>query len=232
MHTRPLPLIAAGVLLTVLTACGEDPDPATEAADAAAEASEPTTTGDTAECIYPEAAFGAAGEVSPPPEQAPAEGEVEVTLTTTVGDLELALDAGSTPCTVNSFVSLVEQGWLDDTECHRLTTRGIFVLQCGDPTATGTGGPGYSFSDELTGDETYPAGTLAMANSGPDTNGSQFFVVYEDSQLPPLYTVFGRVDDDSLALVQKVARKGTDEANGPGDGAPRVPVAIEQAEVA
>ena len=112
-------------------------------------------------------------------------------------------------------MSLAEQGYFDATPCHRLTTQGIFVLQCGDPTGTGTGGPGYSFDDELSGDETYPAGTLAMANAGPNTNGSQFFIVYEDTQLPPAYAVFGTVDEAGIKIVQEVAEKGTDT------GAPR-----------
>ena len=128
-------------------------------------------------------------------------------------------------------MSLAEQGYFDATECHRLTTAGIFVLQCGDPTATGSGGPGYSFADELTGEETYPAGTLAMANAGPDTNGSQFFIVYGDTQLPPAYTVFGTVDEAGVKLVEEVAAEGTDNANGQGDGAPNQAVEIESVTV-
>ncbi len=83
------------------------------------------------------------------------------------------------------------------------------MLQCGDPTGTGTGGPGYSFDDELSGKETYPAGTLAMANAGPNTNGSQFFIVYDDTQLPPAYAVFGQLDAASVKIVAEVAEKGT-----------------------
>jgi len=132
---------------------------------------------------------------------------------------------------VNSFVSLAEQGYLDDTTCHRLTTAasGISVLQCGDPTGTGMGGPGYSFADELSGSEKYPAGTLAMANAGPDTNGSQFFIVYGDTPLPPAYTVFGTVDDDGLKVVEEIAAKGAE--NGAPDGPPAEPVNIETATV-
>ena len=147
-----------------------------------------------------------------------------VTIKTNAGEIPATLDADATPCTVNSFVSLADQGYFDDTTCHRLTTQGIYVLQCGDPTATGSGGPGYSFEDELSGDETYEAGTLAMANAGPDTNGSQFFIVYDDSQLPPSYAVFGHVDDDGLAVVKEIAAKGTD-SGGP-DGAPKEAVEI------
>src|SRR5690606_21777336 len=111
-----------------------------------------------------------------PPAEPTASGTVPATIRTSAGDLAVSLDADAAPCTVNSFLSLAQQGYFDETPCHRLTTSGIFVLQCGDPTGTGTGGPGYEFPDELTGSETYPAGTLAMANAGPDTNGSQFFV--------------------------------------------------------
>jgi peptidyl-prolyl cis-trans isomerase B (cyclophilin B) len=143
-----------------------------------------------------------------------------------VGAFNLTLDAQATPCTVNSFVSLAGQGYYDGTTCHRMTTEGILVLQCGDPTATGSGGPGYAFADELTGSETYPAGTLAMANAGPNTNGSQFFIVYGETPLPPNYTVFGSVDEATVGAIQQVAQDGTDDANGPGDGAPNTPVDI------
>ena len=148
-----------------------------------------------------------------------------VTITTGVGELKTTLDAAKTPCTVNSFLSLAEQGYFDGTTCHRLTTDGIFVLQCGDPSAKGTGGPGYSFADELSGSEAYPAGTLAMANAGPNTNGSQFFIVYADTSLPPKYTVFGHLDEASTAIVADVAAAGTE--NGGPDGAPKTPVMIE-----
>ena len=135
-------------------------------------------------CSYPADSQSGAKDVDAPEEKPQAKGTVEATVATTAGDLAVTLDADRAPCTVNSFLSLAAQKYFDDTECHRLTTEGIFVLQCGDPTGTGSGGPGYSFADELDGSETYPAGTLAMANSGPDTNGSQFFVVYDDSSLP------------------------------------------------
>jgi peptidyl-prolyl cis-trans isomerase B (cyclophilin B) len=149
---------------------------------------------------------------------------VTATVTTSLGDLTFTLDADRTPCTVNSFVSLAEQGYFDGTKCHRLTTQGIYVLQCGDPTGTGMGGPGYSFDDELTGKETYGPGTLAMANAGPNTNGSQFFIVYGNSPLPPAYTVFGKVDADGLKVVKDIAAKGTD--TGSPDGAPKDEVDI------
>jgi peptidyl-prolyl cis-trans isomerase B (cyclophilin B) len=222
MTTRSLALLAATLLALPLAACGSGTNNVAE--DPSSEQTVATT-----ECTYEETGTAASKDVDPPDSEAVAEGELPVTLHTSIGDLGLTLDAERTPCTANSFVSLAEQGWFDGTECHRLTTRGIFVLQCGDPTGTGTGGPGYSFADELTGKEKYPAGTLAMANSGEDTNGSQFFIVYDDTQLPAFYTVFGTVDDAGLAAVRDAAGAGT--TDGGPDGTPATPVAIESATV-
>ena len=125
---------------------------------------------------------------------------VPATITTNRGVIGVTLDNGKSPCTVNSFVSLAQQGFFDDTRCHRLTAEPrLKVLQCGDPSATGAGGPGYRFANEYPTNQyrlsdpalrtpvTYPRGTVAMANAGPDTNGSQFFIVYGDSELPPTY---------------------------------------------
>ena len=179
-------------------------------------------------CDYPADQFGAAKENEPPPSAPTVAGEVTATVATTIGDMTFTLDADKAPCTVNSFVSLAQQNYFNGTHCHRMTTQGIFVLQCGDPTASGTGGPGYTIPDELDGSEAYPAGTLAMAKtSAPDSGGSQFFIVYEDTQLPPDYTVFGTVDEATVAAISQVASQGTDDSNGPGDGAPKQDVEIE-----
>jgi peptidyl-prolyl cis-trans isomerase B (cyclophilin B) len=175
-------------------------------------------------CSYTSDGSKPAKKVDLPPENANVSGDVPVVIESNAGDIPATLDADTTPCTVNSFVSLADQGYFDGTTCHRLTTQGIYVLQCGDPTASGAGGPGYSFEDELSGKETYEAGTLAMANAGPDTNGSQFFIVYKDSQLPPSYAVFGHVDDAGLKVVREIAEKGT--KTGAPDGPPKEPVEI------
>jgi len=174
-------------------------------------------------CAYVEAA-GGVREVTPPPAEAEVTGDVAAVLQTSVGDIPMTLTADRTPCTVGSFVSLAQQGYYDDSPCHRLTTSGIFVLQCGDPSGTGRGGPGYRYADELDDSETYPAGTVAMANAGPDTNGSQFFLVYEDTPLPPSYTVFGQLDEAGLAVVREVAGAGAE--GGAADGAPATAVTI------
>lgn len=154
-------------------------------------------------------------------------GRIAVELATSQGRIELSLDRARTPCAVNNFLELAANRFFNDTPCHRVTTRNLFVLQCGDPGGTGTGGPGYTFADEnlpraRTGAVTYPAGTVAMANAGPDTNGSQFFIVYEDTQLMPTWTVFGQVTD-GLDVVQGVAAAGS---RPDGDGQPKRPITI------
>ncbi|MEU6129177.1 peptidylprolyl isomerase [Saccharopolyspora sp. NPDC047091] len=155
----------------------------------------------------------------------------QVTLSTGQGAIPVTLDYAKAPCAANNFAHLAQSKYFDGTDCHRLTTtEGLKVLQCGDPTGTGSGGPGYSFADEVDSQPTYPRGTLAMANSGPNTNGSQFFIVYGDSQLPPKYTVFGTVGEPGLQVVDKVAAAGDD--TGQGDGKPKLPVHIDTAQVA
>ncbi|WP_329122816.1 peptidylprolyl isomerase [Streptomyces sp. NBC_01353] len=161
-------------------------------------------------------------------------------LKTNEGDISIAMDAAKTPRTVNSFKHLADKKYFDGTKCHRLTTDGIFVLQCGDPKGDGTGGPGYTIPDEnldslgkagANGSVTFPAGTVAMANTGqPGTGGSQFFLVYKDTKLPPSYTPFGKIDAAGLKAVQEVAKAGVE--GGAKDGAPKKPVTIEKATVA
>ena len=164
----------------------------------------------------------AAKHVQPPQtDNIATSGTVTFTLAMTGGDVTITGDRAKTPCTLNSFESLAEQKYFDGTKCHRLADSGMFMVQCGDPTGTGRGGPGYQFADELTGTETYPAGTVAMANSGPDTNGSQFFIVYGDTSLAPNYTVFGTVDAASLKVIEKMASEGHDDSWGGGTGKPK-----------
>jgi peptidyl-prolyl cis-trans isomerase B (cyclophilin B) len=139
----------------------------------------------------------------------------------------IALLADEAPCTVGSLVHLAAQGYFDGTTCHRLTTSDTLrVLQCGDPTGTGSGGPGYEFGLENVAGASYDAGTVAMARRGgdPNSNGSQFFLVYDDSQLPPEYTVFGRITD-GLDVITRIADQGT--ADGSDDGEPAEPVTID-----
>lgn len=153
----------------------------------------------------------------------------------TEADIVLELDGESAPQAVASFVTLAQGGYFDGTGCHRLVTQGIFVLQCGDPTFTGSGSPGYSFGpiENAPEDDVYPAGTVAMARRGGDAQsmGSQFFLVYEESTIPSDaaggYTVFGTITS-GLDFVQAVADAGAED--GAPDGAPATPVTIEGVE--
>lgn len=151
----------------------------------------------------------------------------QATIHTNRGNIVIDLLNSKATCTVNSFVYLASKSFFSNTHCHRLTTKGIFVLQCGDPTGTGEGGPGYKFNDENLSGAKYTAGTVAMANSGPNTNGSQFFLVYKNSlSLPASYTPFGTIVG-GLNIIQKVAKAGSDNSNGTGDGHPKEKVDIE-----
>lgn len=147
------------------------------------------------------------------------------TLRTSQGSVTFKALTDKAPCTTFSFRFLAGHDYFNRSHCHRLTTQRIFVLQCGDPTGTGSGGPGYSFPDENLEGATYPAGTVAMANAGPNTNGSQFFFVWKDTKLSPNYTPFGQVTA-GLDVLQKIAAGGEDDQNNPGDGFPNLPVNI------
>lgn len=219
VRTRLISAAVAASALLLLAGCA-----GTTATETAPSSSPTATAAASGECSF-EASGQPAVDVTPPAAatERPS-GQVQAVLQTSAGEIPLTLTGERTPCTVESFVSLAQQQYFSNTECHRLTTQGIFVLQCGDPTGTGRGGPGYRFADELDGGETYPAGTVAMANAGPDTNGSQFFLVYEDTPLPPKYTVFGQMSPEGLAVVQSIAAAGT--AGGTADGAPATPVTI------
>jgi len=163
---------------------------------------------------------------TPGPEQ-----EGTLTLATNCGEIVIEMFGDFAPATVASAAFLADTGFYNSTACHRLTTAGIFVVQCGDPAGDGTGGPGYQIPDENLppeGEANYPAGTVAMANAGPGTSGSQFFLVYEDTTLPAGYTIWGQVTD-GLDILRSVAEAGV--ANGSGDGLPAQPLVIESATV-
>ncbi len=196
----------------------------------------------------------AAKKVDEPPLDPPKGEPSQVTIATNRGDINVSLDADQAPCTVNAFLSLAKQGFYDNTHCHRLTTADLFVLQCGNPNATGkpddpkagSGGPGYYVKDELVDNDprlqpcysqtdprsgrpycTYTTGTLALANAGPDTGGSQFFLVYKDSPLPNAYTPFGRMSAAGVKVVQAIAAGGAYPADpSTGNTAPKLETVI------
>ncbi|MCS4489235.1 peptidylprolyl isomerase [Corynebacterium sp. ES2794-CONJ1] len=195
---------------------------------------------DTVSCDYAESGTAAKKVSLPDTSNIQATGTVSATMTTNSGEINLDLDRSVSPCTVNAFTHLASEGYFNDTVCHRLTTsEGLKVLQCGDPTGTGTGGPGFSFANEYPTDEAsedaatlpviYPRGTIAMANSGPDTNGSQFFLNYGDSTLPPQYTYFGKIDEAGLKTLDAIAKEGVD--GDAMDGAPAKEVKISKVTV-
>jgi peptidyl-prolyl cis-trans isomerase B (cyclophilin B) len=163
-----------------------------------------------------------------PPAATYAGGKYQATIKTNRGTIVVSLLNSKAPCTVNSFAFLATKGYFGNTPCPRLTTTGIYVLQCGDPTGTGSGGPGYQFASENLAGAKYPTGTLAMANSGtPDSNGSQFFLVYKNTPLPASYTPFGKVVS-GLGVLQTVAKAGYGPPlNQAGGGQPKESVVIE-----
>jgi peptidyl-prolyl cis-trans isomerase B (cyclophilin B) len=172
-----------------------------------------------------------ATKFSIPSYKAPAD-QVTFTFKTNCGDIVVQADGKNAPVTVFIFAVMANAGYFDKTLCHRLTTAGLYVLQCGDPTATGRGGPNFTFRDENLPAATannYPAGTVAMANSGPDTNGSQFFLVYSDTTLGPSYTRWGKITK-GLDILKAIAAAGNIVV-GSNKEYPRQTVAIESVSV-
>lgn len=254
-------LAAGALLVSTLAACGsgDDDEAATASASTSASAgSTDSTSSDGAaeqagegevRCRFGEDPQGVAGDVrvDMPAAVQPAEGTVGVTFTINGGEIPMTLDRASAPCTVAGVVSLVEAGYYDDTPCHRITVpqgpQGLAVLQCGDPTGQGTGGPGFMIQDEpptglgaaaVPGASLYPRGTVAMAKTAyPDSAGSQFFLVYADSALPPEYAVLGKVDESGMAALDAIADAGarSDDPSSPDNQVPRDTVTISKAVV-
>jgi peptidyl-prolyl cis-trans isomerase B (cyclophilin B) len=178
-------------------------------------------------CTYTASGTAARKVGIPPAKPAFKAAKYQATIKTNRGTIVLDLLNHEATCTVNSFIYLAAKHYFNNSPCHRLTTAGIYVLQCGDPTGTGSGGPGYKFANENLTGARYTQGTVAMANAGPGTNGSQFFLVYRNSlTLPASYTPFGEIVS-GLGIIQNVAKAGTDNSNGNGDGHPKEKVTIE-----
>lgn len=239
---RPLGVVLATVVVLVVIVGGiwfavtrdNTPDETVAEDTSAAETTPPETSG-------PYTSTGDAGkEVSlPDGDNIPQEGTTNVTLHTTAGDIGITLDHAKAPTAANAIEHLVREKFYDDTVCHRVVVSdGMKILQCGDPTGTGSGGPGFSFPDEYpvgdenAGENLYTRGILAMANSGADTNGSQFFLVDGDSQLTNDYTIFGSISEEGLATLDKIIEENKDanQETG-GDGAPVTEIRITSATV-
>jgi peptidyl-prolyl cis-trans isomerase B (cyclophilin B) len=236
-------LVAAGVgTLLLIFLPGGSAKKASASASKSPSAS-PTASAEPAHHCNYTAATSAAKKVSLPPTAPDYTASYQATLNTNLGKITVNLLNDKATCTVNSFVHLAQAGYFDNTQCHRLLTSGIFVLQCGDPYATaatklscsstskiGTGTPGYDFASENLKGAKYPAGTVAMANSGSaTTNGSQFFIVFKDSSsgLTASYTPFATVSS-GLGIVQNVAKDGYScQYAQSGGGAPKKKVIID-----
>jgi peptidyl-prolyl cis-trans isomerase B (cyclophilin B) len=257
-------VVAVAVGIGVVLAVGGDEDPSTPPAASPSASPTSTASAQPVNCSEPNDDLQTTAQQFPEGAQGITlpESTVGLTVTTNCGDLEIVLNQDVTPRNAEALVFLANtgapiceppgadcsgptpngevkqvQGYWDNTLCHRLTTSGIFVLQCGDPTGTGTGDPGFSTPDENldaiaadfegagNGQVIYPRGTVAMANSGPDTNGSQFFLVYQDSPLAPDYTVVGQVTK-GLEILDIVAEAGVD--GGDADGKPAQPLELEK----
>jgi cyclophilin family peptidyl-prolyl cis-trans isomerase len=214
--------VASAVLLV---GCGQIPRaPSEPARDDSAPGGD-----DSWACEYVATGEAAKPVSLPPTTGVPTSGSVRYVLQMTEGKVTITMDRAKAPCTVNSFVSLAGQGYFDKTRCHRLADSGIFILQCGDPTGTGQGGPGYQFANETDGTEAYTRGVVAMANAGPGTNGSQFFLVWDDStslNQVPNYTIFGTLDPASRDVVAAMAAEGQDGSSPDGTGRPNNPSEI------
>lgn len=256
---RPLGVIAASAAAILLIGGGivffatRDSDESVTAQDETSTSAETTTPEATYEplamkratplpatvtCDYRSSGEAANDATVPAKDNISTEGTVTVKLETNKGPIPMELDRSVAPCTVNAMEHLAKENYFDDTVCHRITTEGIYVLQCGDPTGTGSGGPGFEFDNEYPTDEadgsqepvSYPRGSIAMANAGEGTNGSQFFLNYGDSPLPPAYTYFGQITEEGLSTLDSIAEAGAD--GGAADGQPAEQVVIEKTSVA
>ncbi|TQN43305.1 peptidyl-prolyl cis-trans isomerase B (cyclophilin B) [Blastococcus colisei] len=222
-------LLITGVFSDDDTQAAADPT----ASDTPTSAAAPSTNADgTVTCTYAPDESGNPNLTDvgtpPNPEATPAQGTSTLLMSTDQGDLTLTLDRAKAPCAAASFTYLAQQSFFDGSTCHRLVNQpGFGVLQCGDPTGTGSGGPSYKYAEEVTPGTTYPRGTIAMAKtSAPNTTGSQFFLTFVDTTLPPEYTVVGTVDEAGLAVLDEVAAGGIEGVGPEGDGAPAIPVSI------
>lgn len=222
---RTLALGAAALVL--LAACGSDDTGSAGTSPGTADTTGTTSAGGAATCAPADGSAPKTQSFTAAPPMCLVDGKAYIaTIETNHGTVHVTLRPDIAPVTVNSFVNLARFHYFDGTTCHRAIQN--FVVQCGDPTATGTGGPGYEFQDELDKIEPYQIGSVAMANAGPNTNGSQFFIITgsNGTSLPPNYTLFGQVANEDLGVVADL-----DALANPGDGPPLTPIDITEVTV-
>jgi peptidyl-prolyl cis-trans isomerase B (cyclophilin B) len=236
--------VIGGIVAGVIATSGSSSSKTTSAAAT----SSATAAASTASCTaaasvsaetkgYHACGSAAKSGIGIPTYSASAAKDYTVTMTTNHGDIVFTADGKNAPYTVESFVYLAEKGYYNNTKCHRLVwSSGLYMLQCGDPLGTGGGTPGYAFQDENlaslgTGTSvTYKTGTIAMANAGPGTNGSQFFLVGKDSTLAPSYTPWGTITK-GLDVLQTIGAAGAQAADSTGNTAPKDATTIEKVTV-
>ncbi|MBV9592318.1 MAG: peptidylprolyl isomerase [Actinobacteria bacterium] len=232
-------VIAASGTSKKKTASGSSPSASASATDSSADS--PKTSGP---CGYTQdTSQPAAKDVGFPPDPSPTPTTNRtLSIKSSQGDFTITLNATTAPCTAQSIAYLAGKGYYNNTKCHRLVDSGIYVLQCGDPTGTGSGGPGYYTKDENLDKADYSqVGTVAMANAGAGTDGSQFFIIYKDtSSLPKQYTQIGQVTA-GMDVIQKVAAAGVStvspnsspsDTSSPTDGTPNLPITLNTVTVA
>lgn len=221
-------VVAAGVVWLV-TSAGSAAPTASDAGGTADASTADATSAPSTPCTYTPSGT-AAKQVQPPSNTSPArEGTVAVSMSLNGETVELSLDRALAPCSVNSFLSLASQGFYNDTSCHRLTkSAALNVLQCGDPSGKGNGGPGYEYAPQPAADAKYTRGTLAMANTETG-EGSQFFIVYGPTTISPAYTVIGTVAEAGMKVVDSIAGQGV--ADDRQDGKPMAQASIESVTV-
>ncbi|MGH3446790.1 MAG: peptidylprolyl isomerase [Nocardioidaceae bacterium] len=229
--------VGAVIALGAFRSGGDDPDPESASTPGPTQSADPSADAQPSalDCSKPPPKPAKPQQFSKVPPKSLAEGSRwDATVTTNCGDITLELYGDKAPQTVASFIFLAKHGYWDDSPCHRLTTpqQGLSVLQCGDPTGSGSGNPGYGYGIEnAPADGSYPTGTLAMARAPgePNSNGGQFFVVYGDTKLPTKgggYSIFGKITG-GMDIVQAIAAKGL-ASNGT---APKQPISIMQVAV-
>jgi peptidyl-prolyl cis-trans isomerase B (cyclophilin B) len=234
-------LLCASVVVALLAGCGGSsltvPQTARRIGASAAPSPSSSSAAAAGGCRWSPVGPGTEAtvkDVGTPPAAVPGGAKATMTMTTNLGVVELAMDAKAAPCAVASFAYLAGKRFFDGGACHRLVTAGLFVLQCGDPSGTGTGGPAYQYAEEnLSTRAGYRRGSVAVARTAvPGTSGSQFFINYADNpELPADYTLIGTVSK-GMDIVDKVAAGGvTPGGNGADDGAPKTRIVLQQVTV-